>query len=171
MSALTFRLGRAIGNVRAEVADESLVVGGIRTPWAVGSYTVSDPKVGWSLLATAGQADIGWGTMEIELAKAVAAVRDELLEAAARGVGQDLAFKVGPVELEFAVELRTDAKAKTGFKAWVVTGDVEAGMARARTHRVKITVTPQRPGGEDVLIHGSADRLRGPGDVSGHIEN
>lgn len=108
--------------------------------------------------------------MEIELADAVAAMRDELLEAAARGAAQNLAFKVGPVELEFTVELRVDAKAKAGFKAWVVTGDVEAGAARARTHRVKVALTPQQPGGGDLLIQGVTDRPRGPGDVSGHLE-
>jgi hypothetical protein len=108
--------------------------------------------------------------VEIELVQAVAAVRDELLEAAARGVGQELAFKVGPVELEFTVELRADAKARAGFKAWVVSGEVEAGVARGRTHRVKVTLTPQQPGGGDLLVHGSADRPEGPGDVSGHIE-
>ncbi|MFF4838345.1 trypco2 family protein [Streptomyces sp. NPDC001315] len=108
--------------------------------------------------------------MEIELADAVAAMRDELLQAAARGAGQDLTFKVGPVELEFAVELRTDAKAKAGFKAWVVTGDVETGLVRARTHRVKIGLTPQRPDGGDLLIHGRPDQPQGPGDLSGHLE-
>ncbi|MFI1177880.1 trypco2 family protein [Streptomyces melanogenes] len=108
--------------------------------------------------------------MEIELADAVAAVRDELLEAAARGAGQNLSFKVGPVELEFAVELRADVKAKTGFRAWVVTGDVEAGMARGRTHRVKIALTPQQPGDGDLFVGGAQERPRGPGDVSGRIE-
>ncbi|MET7704057.1 trypco2 family protein [Streptomyces sp. NPDC005485] len=108
--------------------------------------------------------------MEIELADAVAAMRDELLQASARGAGQDLAFKVGPVELEFAVELRADARAKAGFKAWVVTGEAEAGVARTRTHRVKIALTPQQPGGGDLLIHGRPEREQGPGDVSGYIE-
>lgn len=60
-------------------------------------------------------------------------------------------FKVGPVELEFAVELRADAKVKAGFKAWVVSGDAEGGVARGRTHRVKFVLTPQRPGGGDLL--------------------
>jgi hypothetical protein len=64
--------------------------------------------------------------MEIELADAVAAVRDELLAAAARGAGADVEF--------------------------VVSGDVEAGVARARTHRVKVTLTPKRPGGGDLLV-------------------
>ncbi|WP_308426340.1 trypco2 family protein, partial [Streptosporangium pseudovulgare] len=59
--------------------------------------------------------------VEIELADAVEAVRDELLAAAVRGAGSEIAFTVGPIELEFAVELKVDAKAKGGFKAWVVT--------------------------------------------------
>ncbi|MGY5035717.1 trypco2 family protein [Streptomyces sp. 900116325] len=55
--------------------------------------------------------------MDIELADPVAGSRDELLTAAARGAGQDLVFDVGTIELELAVELRTDAKSKAGFKA------------------------------------------------------
>ncbi|WP_369042056.1 trypco2 family protein [Streptomyces sp. Midd1] len=109
--------------------------------------------------------------MEIELADAVAALRDELLEAAARGAGQNLAFQVGPVEMEFAVELRADAKVKAGFKAWVVSAEAEAGVARGRTHRVKIALTPKETGGGDLLIHGSPDRRQGPGNVEDRIED
>jgi hypothetical protein len=93
--------------------------------------------------------------VEIELADAVAAMRDELLDAAARGAGQGLAFAVGPVEMEFAVELRADAKAKAGFKAWVLAEvEVEAGAGRTSTHRVKVTLTPKRADGSDLLISG-----------------
>lgn len=95
-------------------------------------------------------------------------MRDELLGAAARGAGSELEFVVGPIELEFAVELRQDAKVKTGFKAWVVSADAEAGLARARTHKVKMTLTPRRPDGTDLLVAGDRDRPAGPGDVSGH---
>lgn len=56
--------------------------------------------------------------MEIGSADAVAAVRDELLEAATRGAGHEIAFAVGPVEMEFEVELRADARAKAGFRVW-----------------------------------------------------
>lgn len=105
--------------------------------------------------------------MDIELADAVAAVRDELLAAAAAGVGQQVGFVVGPIELEFAVELRADVKAKTGFKAWVVSADVEAGAARVRTHRVRMSLTPNGPDGGDLLIAAASGRLD-PGDVSEH---
>jgi hypothetical protein len=107
--------------------------------------------------------------VEIELADAVAAMRAELLEAAARGAGEDVAFAVGPIVLEFAVELRADAKAKAGFKAWVVSGDAEVGVARGRTHRVSVSLTPKAVGGGDLLIAGRADRQAGPGPVEGHI--
>jgi len=105
--------------------------------------------------------------VDIELADAVAAVRDELLTAAARGAGQDVVFAVGPIELEFAVELRKDAKAKAGFRAWVVSADAEAGVSHTAKHRVTVSLTPRRADGGDLLVTG--EPLAGPGDVSGHI--
>jgi hypothetical protein len=108
--------------------------------------------------------------MEIELADAVASVRDELMAAAARGAGSDVEFVVGPIELEFAVEMRRDAKVKAGFKAWLISADAEAGLAQGRTHKVKLTLTPKRPGGADLLVAGDQARPAGPGDVSGHVE-
>jgi hypothetical protein len=107
--------------------------------------------------------------VEIELADAVAVVREELLDAAQRGVGQDVAFAVGPIEMEFAVELRADAKARAGFKAWVISGDVEVVAARGRTHRVTVTLTPKRRDGDDLLIAAEPDGRAEPEDVSGHI--
>jgi hypothetical protein len=107
--------------------------------------------------------------LEIELAQAVEALRDELLEAAVTGADSQIAFAVGPIELEFTVELKADAKAKAGFKAWVVTGDAEAGVSRARTHKVKITLTPKDRGGGDLLIADDSGRASGPGDVAGHL--
>lgn len=108
--------------------------------------------------------------MDIELAQAVEGLRDELLAAAVAGAGSQIAFAVGPIELEFAVELKADAKAKAGFKAWVVTAGAEAGVSRGRTHKVKVTLTPKHPDGSDVLIAGDPERRSGPGDVSGHLE-
>ncbi|MFJ8432109.1 trypco2 family protein [Kitasatospora sp. NPDC094019] len=108
--------------------------------------------------------------MDIPLADAVAAVRDELLEAAAR-VGGDpgVVFAVGPVEMEFEVEWRADAKAKAGFKLWAVGAETEAGVSRGRTHRVSLTLTPKRADGGDLLVSSARERPDGPGDVSGRI--
>lgn len=107
--------------------------------------------------------------MEIELSDAVAALRDELLEAAAKGAGAGVQFEVGPIELSFEVELRKDVKAKAGFKAWVVTGDVEAGAGHSRRQRVTLTLTPQAVGGGRVLVGSQTDE-DGPGDLSERID-
>lgn len=107
--------------------------------------------------------------MDIELATAVAALRDELIDAATHGLGHDIELVVGPIELEFTVELRHDAKAKAGFKAWVISADAEAGASRGRTQRVTLTLTPRRAGGGDLLVSDTAERAAGPGDLSGHV--
>lgn len=107
--------------------------------------------------------------MDIELADAVAVIRDELLEATNRASDSDVEFVVGPIELEFSVELKMDAKAKAGFKAWVVSADAEAGASRTRKHRVTVSLTPRRPGGGDLLVARDGDRVSGPGDVTGHV--
>jgi hypothetical protein len=109
--------------------------------------------------------------MDIPLVDAVAAVRDELLEAAARGVGQDVTFAVGPVEMEFEVEAREDARAKGGFRLWAVTAGGEAAASRGHRHRVTFTLTPRSAQGGDLLIRGSAGRASGPGDTTGRIED
>lgn len=97
---------------------------------------------------------------DIELADAVAVLRDELLAAAAQasaGGSSGVEFVVGPIELEFAVELRRDASVKAGFKAWVLSGEAAAGVAQSRAHRVAVTLTPRRPGGGDLLVSARAD--------------
>lgn len=66
------------------------------------------------------------------------------LEAARRSAGTTPTFAVGPIEMEFAVALKKDAKAK-------------AGVARSHTQKVKLTLTPTRPDGRELLISAEAD--------------
>ncbi len=113
----------------------------------------------------------GAGLMDVPLADAVAAVRDELLEAAARaGDDPEVVFAVGPVEMEFEVELRADAKAKAGFKLWAVGAETEAGVSRSRTHRVSFTLTPRRRDGTDLLVNSATPGPEGPGNSTGRID-
>lgn len=111
----------------------------------------------------------GRGSVDIPLVKAVAAVRDELIEAAGAGSNHpDLVFAVGPVEMEFEVEIRADAKTKAGFRLWAVGAEAEAGVSRSRTHRVSFTLTPRKATGGDLLVSG-ADRPTGPGNTADRI--
>ncbi|MGV9313952.1 trypco2 family protein [Streptomyces sp. NPDC003691] len=110
--------------------------------------------------------------MDIPLAAAVAAVRDELVSAAAVvGEHPNLVFAVGPVEMEFAVEIRADAKATGRFSLWAVGADTEAGVSRGRTHRVSFTLTPRDARGGDVLVAGAQDRPSGAGDNGERVED
>ncbi|MCZ2526796.1 trypco2 family protein [Streptomyces sp. HB2AG] len=90
-----------------------------------------------------------------ELVDAVVSIRDDLMAAAERGAGEDLRFDVGDIELELSVEMRRDARARTGVKAWVVSGEAEAGAGRTRTHRVTVTLRPRdrRTGGGWEIAH------------------
>lgn len=110
------------------------------------------------------------GVVDIPLVDAVAAVRDELITAARLGGEHpEMVFEVGPVEMEFAVELRADGKAKAGFRLWAVSAETEAGVSRGRTHRVAFTLTPKSAEGGHVLVGGVHERPAGPGDTSGRI--
>ena len=100
---------------------------------------------------------------EMELVEAVQTIRDELLHAAASGSGSDVAFEVGPIQLEFSVELRRDARARGGIRAFVVSAEADAGISRARTHKVSLTLTPRQPAtGAPLLI-----AAEGEGDPAG----
>ncbi len=79
-----------------------------------------------------------WAT----LAEAVKGIRGELSEAMAAGAGERLRFEVGPVELEFAVDVQRDLHAKAGVKVWVVEIGGSGGLSRDSSHRVKVTLNP-----------------------------
>ncbi|NML51601.1 hypothetical protein HHL19_21760 [Streptomyces sp. R302] len=102
---------------------------------------------------------------ELELHRAVGLIRDELVRAAAEGAGERLRFEVGPIGMEFAVELRKDVAAKGGFRAWVVSADVNAGLSRTTTHRINLTLTPVYGDGQPVQV--SEEVPGGTGAVEG----
>ncbi|MDH6124456.1 trypco2 family protein [Kitasatospora sp. GP82] len=79
----------------------------------------------------------------IELADAIEAVRQQLLDAAARGAGQEIQFEVGTVQLDFNVELKREARGKGGIKAWVLSADTEAGISHQRSHKITVSLTPK----------------------------
>jgi hypothetical protein len=94
----------------------------------------------------------------MELAEAVKTVRDELLRAAAQGAGSDVAFEVGPIELEFSVELRRDRQTRGGIKAYIVSAEKNVAASRGLTHRVSLTLTPrQTDSGDPLLIAADGD--------------
>ncbi|MFD8387193.1 trypco2 family protein [Streptomyces sp. NPDC059679] len=78
---------------------------------------------------------------EIGIAEAIEHLRAELAAAAAAD-GEGPRFEVGPVELEFSVEMRREGRGRTGITAWVVSAGAEATTAKASVHRMKLVLTP-----------------------------
>lgn len=80
---------------------------------------------------------------QIELSAAVRAIRRELTEAAAQAEGEQVRFEVGPIEMEFTVELTHEAGVKGGVRAWVLSAGADARASHAATHRISVTLTPK----------------------------
>ena len=79
----------------------------------------------------------------VELSAAVRAIRRELLAAAQEGADEPVRFEVGPIEMEFTVELTAEAGVNGGVRAWVLNAGAEAKASRGSTHRVCFTLTPK----------------------------
>lgn len=88
------------------------------------------------------RSDSGPGRPWATLAEAIKGIRAELSDAMAAGEGERLRFDVGPVELEFAVDIQRDLQAKAGVKVWVVEIGGSGGWSRDSSNRVKVTLNP-----------------------------
>ena len=90
----------------------------------------------------------------VELPDAIRTLRAELSDAMKEGEGEDVRFRVGPVDLEFGVEVTQDAGVSGGIKFWVVSLEAEGKAARATTHTVKLTLMPLDSSGKDLQVGG-----------------
>ncbi|WP_210593356.1 trypco2 family protein [Streptomyces sp. GESEQ-35] len=79
----------------------------------------------------------------IDLADAIASVRDQLIEATTRATGQPVSFEVGPIDMEFTVELRKETKGSGKVRAWVAEAGADTARSTGRTHRIAFTLTPR----------------------------
>ncbi|MFE4703517.1 trypco2 family protein [Streptomyces sp. NPDC056738] len=88
------------------------------------------------------------------LSEAISAIRAELEQAMADGHGQAIQFRTGPVELEFAVDVKKDgqAGAKVSVLPWSASVEAKAGYAAGSTSRLKITLQPVDDHGQDQKI-------------------
>ncbi|MFJ9826536.1 trypco2 family protein [Streptomyces sp. NPDC101160] len=94
---------------------------------------------------------------EIELADAIASVRDQLVDAANRATGHPVAFEVGDIQMDFTIELRRELKGGTKVKAWVVEAGADASRTRGETHRVSFTLRPRNAATGTAWLVGNED--------------
>ncbi len=84
----------------------------------------------------------------VGLADAIRALRSELTAAMAEGAGQELRFELGPVEMEFLLEVGREVGVEGGVKFWVVSLGGKGSVTSGSTHRVTLALTPRtREGG------------------------
>jgi hypothetical protein len=88
----------------------------------------------------------------VGLADAVAALRRELTTAMAAGRDSDMRFRLGPVEMEFSLEVMRQGGGEAGIMFGVVTVGGKGGVSKASTHRIKLILQPQDRAGRSAEI-------------------
>jgi hypothetical protein len=88
----------------------------------------------------------------IGLAEAIGQVRAELEQAIKDGEHSAVAFRAGPVELEFEVAFARTGGVAGGFQLSVLSLGAKRDHSSTSTHRVKVALTPVDRQGREKLI-------------------
>ena len=88
----------------------------------------------------------------VGLADAIGQVRAEVERAIMDGRDSSVAFRPGPVELEFEVAFTHTGGVNGGFQLSVLSFGAKREKSSAATHRVKVALTPADREGQDLLI-------------------
>lgn len=88
----------------------------------------------------------------VGLADAIGQVRAELERAIKDGENSTVAFRAGPVELEFEVAFTRTGGVDGGFRLSVLSLGAKHERSSAATHRVNVALTPVDRQGHDKLI-------------------
>jgi hypothetical protein len=91
-------------------------------------------------------------TPQVGLSDAIGQVRAELERAIQAGRESPVAFRAGPVELEFQVAFEATASVDGGVRVWVLSAGAKGEATRSTSHRLKVTLTPTDRQGNDTLI-------------------
>jgi hypothetical protein len=78
----------------------------------------------------------------VGLAQAIGALRRELAQAQRAAAGEDLRFRLGPVEMEFLLEVTKEGSGEAGVRFWVVNVGGKGGVSRGMTHRLTLALQP-----------------------------
>src|SRR5580704_7034668 len=124
-------------------------------------YTPAGPNASFYELGNFGESVLerGYEVMADEvdpagvgLADAIGQVRAELEQAIKDGEKSPVAFRAGPVEMEFEVAFTRTGGVSGGFQLSVLSFGAKRDKSSAATHRVKVELTPADREGRDVLI-------------------
>ncbi|GLY79329.1 trypco2 family protein [Actinoallomurus iriomotensis] len=95
----------------------------------------------------------------LDLADVVHALRRELAQATAEGSEAEVRFELGPVELEFLVDVKKDGGAEAGVRFGVVSFGAKGTVTSGSTHRLKLLLTPKDGYGRAPYVTGQGTHV------------
>ncbi|MFI9102125.1 trypco2 family protein [Streptomyces fildesensis] len=87
-----------------------------------------------------------------DLKAVVRELRAQLNQAMAEGQGDAIQFELGPVELEFEVDVRRGRDLDSGLRIGVLSLGAKGSRSRGSTNRMKLVLHPQGPAGGPTRI-------------------
>jgi|SRR5713226_3850233 hypothetical protein len=88
----------------------------------------------------------------VGLAEAIRALREELTAAMTAADDEVLLFELGPIEMEFLLEVRKDAGGQAGVAFGLISLGGKASMSSGSTHRVRLSLTPKDALGQSIVM-------------------
>jgi hypothetical protein len=73
------------------------------------------------------------------------------------GEKEAVRFRTGPVEMEFAIDVKKDAEARAKIMVLPWSAEAKGGYAASRTSKVKIVLHPAGEDGADLTINAHSD--------------
>jgi hypothetical protein len=93
------------------------------------------------------------------LADAIELIRSELESASEKSKHSPIAFRAGPVDLEFEVVFDVSGGADAGVRVWVVSLGAKGEVSKTQTHRLKVSLQPiDRTTGDDARVKDVGER-------------
>jgi hypothetical protein len=98
---------------------------------------------------------------DLELAAAIEAVRGQLRAAQNSGSGDDVRFTVGPIELEFAIDVRREAGGEVSVKVLsLLSLGAKGSISGTQSSRVKVTLNTVAVNGQPFEVASSSSAGR-----------
>jgi Trypsin-co-occurring domain 2 len=94
---------------------------------------------------------------KVELADTIEAVRSALIDAMARGESQPVQFKVGPVQLEFQVDVTSGGEGSGKLRVWVLELGGSGSYQRESVQKLILSLEPVGQGDQTVRVERDSD--------------